>query len=206
MASKHYFDTVAPQWYVLRQDFFSNAVRDQALKTAGVTAGKTALDVGAGSGFISEGLVAGGLQVIAVDQSEKMLAELAAFLPEVDCRVGEASSLPVEDETVDYVFANMYLHHVPNPDNAIREMVRTLRPGGSLIITDLDEHDFEFLRREQHDLWLGFKRTTLRDWFDSAGLGNIVVRSLNENCCAASYSCDQQASVSIFIASGRKTG
>jgi ubiquinone/menaquinone biosynthesis C-methylase UbiE len=205
MECKSYFNAIAPQWDVMRQGFFSTEVRDRALVCAGVQAGGTALDVGAGSGFMSRGLVARGLQVIAVDQSERMLAELAADLPGVDCRVGEAGHLPVDDSAVDFVFANMYLHHVPEPGGAIREMVRVLKPGGMLVITDLDKHDFEFLRREQHDRWLGFRHTQLEDWYRAAGLADVAVRSLHEKCCASSCGCGDPATIPIFIASGRKS-
>lgn len=55
-------------------------------------------------------------------------------------------SLPtlIEDESVDYVFANMFLHHASSPTNTIKEMVRILKKSGKLIITDLDKHDFDF--------------------------------------------------------------
>jgi len=202
---KNYFETIAPEWDVMRQEFFSTAVRDRALASAGVGRGMTALDVGAGSGFISKGLVARGLKVIAVDQSAQMLAELAKELPGVDCRVGEAELLPVADGSVDFVFANMYLHHVPDPAVAIGEMVRVLRPGGTLVITDLNEHDFDFLRREQHDRWLGFARPQVAVWYEAAGLQGVTVQSIDENCCASSCSCGDKARISIFLASGKKS-
>lgn len=202
---KKYFDTIAPAWDTMRQEFFTVAVRDRALACARVQAGMTALDVGAGSGFISKGLVSRGVSVIAVDQSERMLAELAKELPEVDCRVGEAEQLPVADGEVDCAFANMYLHHVPEPAAAIGEMARVLRPGGVLVITDLDQHDFEFLRSEQHDRWLGFARPQLAEWLKAAGLQEVTVQSVEENCCASSCSCGDEAKISIFIASGRRT-
>jgi ubiquinone/menaquinone biosynthesis C-methylase UbiE len=64
---------------------------------------------------------------------------------------------------VDYVFANMYLHHVEQPVAAIREMARILKARGKLV--DLDEHNFESLRTEQHDRWPGFYREEVRQWF-----------------------------------------
>ena len=70
---------------------------------------------------------------------------------DLDCRMGEAEHLPIEDQTVDYVFSNMYLHHVQSPLVAIREMSRVLKPGDKLVITNLDEHQFEFLQTEQHN-------------------------------------------------------
>ena len=160
-------------------------------------AGAVAADIGAGTGFITEGLVQRGVKVIAVDESKRMLDELVRRgLPgSVDCRVGSAEMIPIDDGAVDYVFANMLLHHVVEPSKAIREMARVLRPGGVVVITDLDRHEFEFLRNEQHDRWKGFERESLSRWLDEAGLTNVAVESLGEDCCAKSSKGDEEATV-----------
>ncbi|MCS7287484.1 MAG: class I SAM-dependent methyltransferase [Anaerolineae bacterium] len=118
--------------------------------------------------------------------------------------MGEAENLPVCDESVDYVFANMYLHHVESPFQAIKEMVRILKPGGTLVVTDLDEHSYEFLRTEQCDRWLGFNRQDIRRWLTDAGLKDVLVDCVGENCCAQSSCGCESASISIFIAVGVK--
>jgi len=74
----------------------------------------------------------------------------------------------------------MCLHHVENPLAAIKEMRRILKRGGKLVITDMDEHQFEFLRAEQHDRWLGFKREDVKRWFLEAGLKNVTVNAAGE--------------------------
>lgn len=207
MTSKEYFDQVAHQWDEMQASFFSESVREKAFSTAGVQKGKIAADIGAGTGFITEGLIRKGLQVIAVDQSAAMLAEMRrkfAHCDGIDYRIGEAESLPISDGAVDYVFANMYLHHVESPPEAIKEMVRILKPGGKLTVTDLDEHTFEFLKDEHHDRWMGFKRENIRKWFTEAGLKNVIADCVGENCCAQSRHGDESASVGIFVASGEK--
>ncbi len=204
MSSKNYFDEVAPAWDAMRQEFFPDHVREQALRLAGVKAGQVAADIGAGTGFVTEALLSAGLSVIAVDQSAEMLETLGKRFPDVDSRLGSAEDLPIDDSSVDHVFANMYLHHVDRPPEAIAEMARTLKPGGKLIVTDLDSHDFEFLRTEQHDRWLGFEREDLRSWFSAAGLTDVSLDCVGDNCCADSTTGGARAEISIFVAQGTK--
>lgn len=207
MNSKKYFDDVAHQWDKMRESFFSEEVREKAFAIAGVQEGKVAADIGAGTGFITEGLIRKGIKVIAVDQSEVMLEEMRKKFTDakgVDYRMGEAEKLPISDEAVDYAFANMYLHHVESPLSAIKEMMRILKPGGKIVITDMDEHTFEFLREEHHDRWMGFKREDIEKWLKEAGLKNVMVDCVGECCCAPSSCGDEHARVSIFAASGEK--
>lgn len=207
MNSKPYFDDVANQWDKMRTSFFPEAVRNKALETAGVQRGQVAADIGAGTGFITEALVQAGALVIAVDQSDAMLAAMKkkySGFQDIDYRIGEAEDLPIPSESVDYAFANMYLHHVEIPLEAIKEMARILKPGGKLILTDLDEHEYDFLRTEQYDRWMGFKREDIKQWLSEAGLKEVVVDCADEDCCAQSSCGCEEASISIFIASGQK--
>lgn len=208
MGSKEYFDGVARQWDTMRQSFFSEAVRETAYRTAGFLPGQLVADLGAGTGFITGGLISQGIAVIAVDQSREMLAILEErhdASGRLEVRAGEAERLPIADRTVDYAFANMYLHHVEDPPVAIDEMARILKPGGKLIMTDLDEHTFTFLQTEQHDRWLGFNREDLQRWFAGAGLKNVQIDCVGQNCCAVSEgNCNERAAISIFVASGEK--
>lgn len=207
MSSKIYFKEVANQWDTMRKGFFSEAVREKAYSMADVKEGQLAADIGAGTGFVTEGLLQRGLKVIAVDQSPEMLEQMRQKFngfEGVDYRQGEAENLPIENDSVDYAMANMYLHHVEDPLTAIKEMIRILKPGGKLVITDLDEHNHEFLRLEQHDRWLGFKRGDVKRWFQSAGLKNVVIDCAGGNCCSASSCGCDSASISIFAAYGEK--
>jgi len=202
--SKNYFDAIGGDWDDLQQSFFSERVRIRAFQVAAIEPGKTAADVGAGTGFITGGLLDQGLRVISIDQSLKMLDALRGKFPSaesLDCRVGDAEQLPIEDASVDYCFANMCLHHVDHPERAIVEMTRILKPGGKAIITDLDSHEHTFLLTEHHDRWLGFERDKVLQWFRDAGLENVRIDGIDEECCTASHG-DERAAISIFVASG----
>lgn len=207
MSSKEYFNEVAGKWDKMRETFFSDNVRKAAVRAADVRRNAVAADLGAGTGFMTEELLRHGVHVIAVDQSPEMLLEMKKRLggsDNVDYRVGESASLPIESASVDYAFANMYLHHVESPAVAVEEMVRILKPWGRLVITDVDEHAHEFLRTEQHDRWLGFKREDIRTWFITAGLQDVKVDCVGEECSSTSKATGQQIAISIFIATGTK--
>jgi ubiquinone/menaquinone biosynthesis C-methylase UbiE len=207
MSSKQYFEDIASKWDDMRSSFFPESVREKAAAKAGVKAGSVAADLGAGSGFVTEELLKHGAKVIAVDQAEQMLEIMRhKFGPNasVEYRLGEAQRLPIESGMVDSTFANMYLHHVEHPAVAIKEMTRIVKPGGKVVITDLDEHNFEFLVTEQHDRWMGFKREDVKRWFEEAGLKNVSVESANAICSSEAQSADSRANVSIFLAYGEK--
>jgi len=207
MNNKKYFDDVADKWDSMRKVFFGDAVREKAYEVAKVEKGKIAADIGAGTGFITEGLLEKGLKIYAIDQSPKMInimKEKFEYCTEIEYIIADGSSIPLNDDTFDYVFANMYIHHADSPENAINEMVRILRPNGKLVITDLDEHNFEFLKIEQFDRWLGFKREHVKSWFEKSGLKNISVDCAGGNCDAESNCGCTSASISVFVASGNK--
>jgi C_GCAxxG_C_C family probable redox protein len=169
--SKGYFEKVANEWDNMQQTFFSDSARNKAFEIANIKKGDTIADIGAGTGYITEGLIDKGVNVIAVDQSLSMLKEMQNKFSKfdiIDYRVGDSENLPIKESEVDFAFANMYLHHVDNPEKSIKEMTRIIKKGGKLFITDLDEHTHEFLRTEQYDKWLGFNRDNIKKWFELA--------------------------------------
>jgi ubiquinone/menaquinone biosynthesis C-methylase UbiE len=207
MGSNVYFDQVATQWDTMREGFFSKGIREKAFSVVGIESGSLCADIGAGTGFVTEGIISKGLKVIAVDQSDEMLNQMKQKFKDCDLaefRKGVAENLPIEDNTVDFVFANMYLHHVDDPAIAIKEMFRILRPGGKVAITDLDEHNHEFLRTEHYDRWMGFKRDDVHNWLIQAGLKDTSVDCAGGNCCTTSESGCGNASIRIFVATGTK--
>jgi ubiquinone/menaquinone biosynthesis C-methylase UbiE len=125
-------------------------------------------------------------------------------LPNIECRLGNSENLPIVDNEVDFVFANMYLHHVDNPQKAIDELYRILKRGGKIIITDLDKHNHDFLIKEHHDKWMGFERSDIKKWFNNSGFFNVEVNCIGDNCCADSETNNESAKIKIFIAIGQK--
>jgi ubiquinone/menaquinone biosynthesis C-methylase UbiE len=204
--TRNYFDEVADKWEAMRRTFFGEGVRRAAVAAAGVQPGAVVADVGTGTGFIAEAALDAGARVIGIDNSEGMLAQVSRrFMGRpFEARRGETEMLPLADGEVDAVFANMVLHHAANPPLAIREMARVLKRGGTLVITDADSHEHEWLRTEQHDRWLGFARADIERWFREADLQDVNVGDTHEICSPTS-SCGTRAAITIFLASGRKS-
>ncbi|MBI4615850.1 MAG: class I SAM-dependent methyltransferase [Planctomycetes bacterium] len=205
--SRDYFETVAPEWDRIRSAFYSERVREAAFARAGVRAGQLAADVGAGTGFVTEGLLARGVRVIALDPSRAMLGELARKFGRRDLLLpiqADGERLPLDSGSVDLAFANMMLHHAPDPAAAIAEMARVLVPGGALAVTDLDLHSHAFLLEEHHDRWPGFDRGEVARWFAAAGLVHVSIEPAPEPCCGESCSSGEKVTIGIWIACGKK--
>jgi ubiquinone/menaquinone biosynthesis C-methylase UbiE len=202
--AKEYFEEVSGSWDSLRKSFYGDEVRDAVLAAARVLPNDTVLDVGAGTGFLTEGAAKIARKVIALDFSEAMTAESRGKLSSqnVEFRIGNVEHIPLPDGSVNAVIGNMILHHCLNPDIAIRDMARVLVPGGRLALSDLQQHNFEFLRKEHADRWLGFDIPRVRSMFAQAGLDDISVKAL-ESCCSTTVE-QGQVKIPMFLASGRK--
>jgi SAM-dependent methyltransferase len=89
------------------------------------------LDLGAGTGKLTTRLVERGLEVVAVDPIPDMLEVLREALPETSALLGTAEEIPLPDNSVDAVLVAQAWHWV-DPERAIPEVARVLRPGGRL--------------------------------------------------------------------------
>jgi SAM-dependent methyltransferase len=91
------------------------------------------VEVGCGRGEFAERLVAAGVEVVAVDQSPRMVELTVAR--GVDARLGDVQELPFASGSFDAAVANFMLYHVPDLDRGLSELARTLRAGGVLVAT-----------------------------------------------------------------------
>ena len=99
--------------------------------------GRTALDAACGTGRQAATLAARGWTVIGVDSTQAMLDIAAAKVPQGTFQLGRLTGLPLDDESIDLVVCSLALTHVEDLGPVFAEFARVLRPGGTLITTDL---------------------------------------------------------------------
>jgi trans-aconitate methyltransferase len=95
-------------------------------------AGERVLDVGCGSGELTQEIAGRGAAVVGLDSSADMLAKARKQFPGLDFRLGDATNFELP-ERFDAIFSNAALHWVPQATAAIRQMHRHLKPGGRLV-------------------------------------------------------------------------
>ena len=105
------------------------------LEAAGVVAGMRVLDVASGPGFIAGAAADLGAIVTGLDFSAAMVAEARRRQPAITFREGDAQALPFDDASFDAVVMNFGMLHLAQPDAAIAEARRVLRPGGRYAFT-----------------------------------------------------------------------
>ena len=137
-------------------------------------------DLGSGEGLLSELLARRCKKVIAVDNSEKIVAFGAAKakkngLKNLEFRLGDLENPPVEPQSVDLVILSQALHHAAVPANAIISAFKMLRNGGQIMILDLLQHNFHKARELYGDRWLGFAEGDLHRWLEEAGFKKIEI-------------------------------
>jgi ArsR family transcriptional regulator len=143
-------------------------------------------DLGSGEGLLSELLALRCRRVIAVDNSERIIAFGAAKarragLKNLEFRLGDLEAPPLDPASVDIAILSQALHHAEHPAAALRAAHGILRPGGQILILDLLEHGFAQARELYGDRWPGFAESDLHHWLEAAGFRPVeVVRVARE--------------------------
>ncbi len=104
-----------------------------------VARGQTVLDLGCGAGEFSAALVAAGAAPVAVDVAGEALRRARERVPGLDARLWrDGEPLPLEDTSVDAVWAGEVIEHVVDVAPWLSELRRVLRPRGTLLLTTPD--------------------------------------------------------------------
>ena len=188
--SHRFFEEVAPHWKNVRRAALGLTDEDEPIEffyrelCSHIPPTESLLELGCGSGTLLEQIAPRPGKTIAVDYSPAMIEEakrnLAARASAIDFRLGFLEHLPLGDESVDRAVAGMVLHHLPAPQDALSDVARVLKPGGTLLILELTAHANDSMREQFADVWLGFEPRQLEQWLENVGFRNTRVHVLGK--------------------------
>ena len=132
-------------------------------------------DIGCGEGYLAVEMAAWARGVVGVDRSDDVLERAKALasrrhVTNVEWRKGDLARLPLREAAVDLALLSQALHHASDPERALADAVRILRPGGRLLVMDLKAHDQTWVRARFGDRRLGFSVDELQALLSAAGL------------------------------------
>jgi len=201
--SRGYFEAIAGDWERIRKSYFDDRVTSLAIEKL-LPSGLVLADVGCGTGSLTFELARFAKKVIGIDLSREMIRHASGAAKEnkmrnVEFRIGDAGSLSLAADSVDAAFCVMVLHFLKDPAQAIAELCRITRPGGSVVLLDLVPHDQQWMKEEMAHRWLGFNRPSIEKWLRAGGAsqaeyelpGAYAGEKMNKN---------GKQSVAIFVA------
>jgi ArsR family transcriptional regulator len=135
-------------------------------------------DLGCGDGHLAIEAARWAGRVYAVDRSAAVLQRARALarkhgVANITWKRGEIERVPLPDASVDVALLSQALHHAADPERALAEAVRVLRPGGRALLLDLRPHDQGWVKDRLGDQWLGFSDDALASLMRGAGLRDI---------------------------------
>ncbi len=181
--SQTFFGRYGGEWDELRTELFGRRFTPLALLSL-LRRDWVVADIGCGTGNAAELVAPVVERVVAVDRSGPMLAAARRRLAgagNVEFVEGDAEHTGLPDASVDVAMAFLVLHHLDDPQAAVREAARILRPdrgAGVLLVVDMVEHDRVEYRRTMGHRHLGFAPEVLEGLARRAGLNDFVYREL----------------------------
>jgi ubiquinone/menaquinone biosynthesis C-methylase UbiE len=163
--------------------FTDSDILDRIMSAARVTGGSRALDLGCGPGIVTEAFAVEAGEVVALDLSPEMIRRARqrcekAGRKNVRFAIGKVEKLPFHNASFDVIVTRLTLHHFPDLEAALSEMVRVLQPDGRIVIADIvsshvpEESELhnalEILRDPSHVRMIS--HTELKHLIRSAGL------------------------------------
>jgi SAM-dependent methyltransferase len=132
-------------------------------------------DIGCGDGYLTLEIARWARTVTGIDRSDDLLERAKGLagrrrVANVAWKKGDLSRLPLRDESVDLAIFSQSLRYASDPERALSEAARAVRPAGRVLVIDLKEHNQSWVRTRFGDQRLGFTMDYLESLLHSAGL------------------------------------
>jgi SAM-dependent methyltransferase len=150
-----------------------------AMRARAPWAGRTLLDLGCGSGYWLGGYADEAAEVIGVEPDPRLLPLAAGRDPRARVLRGSAEHIPLDDQSVDVVHARFAYFFPPGCAAGLAEVMRVLRPGGTLVFVgnDLQAGEFAELLRAAEGALVPAGGTESDAWWAAQGADRTTVRS-----------------------------
>ena len=171
-----YFSANAAQWSELRSLHVEEESVERLMGSMVCKAPiETLVDLGTGTGRVLELFSGSASHLLGVDSSREMLAIARSQLEKngkmaAEFRLADIYALPLADQSADLVTIHQVLHFLDEPQKALLEARRILRPGGRLLVVDFAPHDLEELRENHAHRRLGISAEQMSHWLARADL------------------------------------
>jgi SAM-dependent methyltransferase len=150
---------------------------------AGISVGKTVLDIGSGPGYTTfdlAGIVTSKGKVVAIDESERFIEYLKRRLQytdgvSIEARVGDVQRLNLPENSFDAAYQRWVLCFVKDPEAVVRGVAHALKPGGVLAIQDYMHYEGMLLAPESK-AFQRFMKIVAEAWRGMGGDANIGLR------------------------------
>lgn len=190
MGSGHATESVRQQFGAVAAAYANSSVHASGpdlaalVEEAALSGKERVLDMGCGAGHTALALAPKAAAVVAVDVTPEMVALTAQLAQErgltnVEVRQADVAALPFEDGSFDLVTSRLSAHHYADPQQALSEAARVLKPGGKLLLIDTVAPEDPALDTFYQAWELLRDRSHVRNWRASEWLRMAAVAGFN---------------------------
>lgn len=168
-----------------------------------IVSGKEVLEIATGPGLIAKHVAGATERMISTDYSEGMIrqARKGTLPANLTFEVADATCLPYPDSSFDVVLIANALHVMPEPEKALREIDRVLRPGGVLIAPNFVEHQTGLGSR----IWSGILKLA-GVTFEHQWTSQEYLNWLEEQGWSVTFSHEMLARITLMYAECKRDG
>lgn len=191
------YDAVSKSWERTARRFQLDAAYQEPLLTSQVATGLTqvgpqarTLDCGVGNGSLSialDSILANPAEYHGIDTSAEMLVQASSMMQHAGLRAhlkqADVLSLPYDDQSFDVVMAAHVIEHLPDPQRALKEMIRVLKPGGMVFVCITRNSLFGILVQFRWRTWAITEQQGVA-WLHDCQLADIGYQPVQLGSCA----------------------